>query len=155
MYWSTYGNVIPQITNHMADLDCLFDRLGITTLLSINIPTIRQICGFDKTNNQHAFCQPGWWPWEMIGEKMSPSRNILLSLDFDQDCSAIWNIAINLGLIDEVLTKWNGKMAVNTLIAIIFSAMIAGNGTGLMECRANNICRATSSDFDHVMLGLG
>ena len=57
MYWSTYGNVIPQITNHMADLDCLFDRLGITTLLSINIPAIRQICGFDKTNNQHAFCQ--------------------------------------------------------------------------------------------------
>ena len=47
-----------------------------------------------------------------------------------------------------------GKMAVSALIAIIFPAMIGGNGTGLMEWRANNICRATSIDFDDIMLGL-
>ena len=50
MYWSTYGNVIPQITNHMADLDCLFDRPGITIDQLINIPAIRQVCVFDQRN---------------------------------------------------------------------------------------------------------
>ena len=48
MYWSTYGNVIPQITNHMADLDCLFDRPGITTDQFINISTIRLVHVFDQ-----------------------------------------------------------------------------------------------------------
>ena len=52
MYWSTYGNVIPQITNHMADLDCLFDRPGITTDQFINISTIRLVHVFDQRGLQ-------------------------------------------------------------------------------------------------------
>ena len=125
------GNVIPQITSHMADPAWLGPSLSQP---GGNIKWCIGSCGLNKTSPAPLHCDVYQaWEWD-CAVSLATGRNLPVKSYSDQDCAVI---GTSQSIQTDWLTKSNSNVSLCGAIAVIFSSWrhIGANCSFLSLCR--------------------